>query len=156
MRRRILLDEGWLRFTVVRDPWHRLWSGWLSKLLLREPRFVTLYGDQPWFPRVPHRASDLVEDFQRFVAAVGAGEADDVHWSVQHDLAGQLPLTHIGRAERMGETFKRLYEHTGTPAPQTVARRNETSLDLAPHAYDDQAAATVRTALLGGLRRVRL
>jgi hypothetical protein len=44
----------------------------------------------------------------------------------------------------MGETFALLYEHTGTPAPQAVARRNETSLDLAPHAYDDEAAATVR------------
>ncbi len=63
---------------------------------------------------------------------------------MQHDLAGQLPLTHIGRAEHLGDTFKRLYEHTGTPAPQTVARRNETSLDLAPHAYDERTAATVR------------
>src|SRR5919197_3616119 len=28
-RRRILHDDGWLRFTVVRDPWRRLWSAWL-------------------------------------------------------------------------------------------------------------------------------
>jgi hypothetical protein len=44
----------------------------------------------------------------------------------------------------MADTFARLYEHTGTIAPHPVARRNETSLDLAPHAYDEPAAATVR------------
>ena len=31
----------------------RLWSGWQSKLLLREPRFLEGFGDAPWFPRVP-------------------------------------------------------------------------------------------------------
>ena len=48
--RRRILEEDWLRFTVVRDPWHRLWSAWVSKLLLREPRFVATHGEQPWFP----------------------------------------------------------------------------------------------------------
>lgn len=66
---RVLREDGWLRFTVVRDPWQRLWSAWLSKLLLREPRFVALCGEQPWFPREPERAADVIEDFRRFVAA---------------------------------------------------------------------------------------
>ena len=29
--RRQILEGDWLRFTVVRDPWHRLWSAWVSK-----------------------------------------------------------------------------------------------------------------------------
>jgi Sulfotransferase family len=49
----ILAEDGWLRFTVVRDPWRRLWSAWLSKLLLREPRFAAEYGDQPWSHAFP-------------------------------------------------------------------------------------------------------
>ena len=39
-RERLLAEDGWLRFSLVRDPAPRLWSGWQSKLLLREPRFV--------------------------------------------------------------------------------------------------------------------
>jgi hypothetical protein len=141
-RRRLFEDEGWLRFTVVRDPWRRLWSGWLSKLLLREPRFVALYGEQPWFPRVPEDPADVVADFRRFVSALD--EARDVHWALQHELARQLPFNHVGRAERMGETFKLLYDHAGAVAPFSARRRNASSLPLPPHAYDDETAAVVR------------
>ena len=144
-RSRVLHDDGWLRFTVVRDPWHRLWSGWLSKLLLREPRFVSLYGDEPWFPRVPGTAADIVDDFQRFVEALGTGEAEDVHWAVQHDLERQLPLDHVGRAERLEETLALLHRHAGAVAPPRVGRRNAGALPLAPHAYDHETAAIVRT-----------
>jgi hypothetical protein len=43
-RERILTDDGWFRFTLVRHPAPRLWSAWQSKLLLREPRFVVAYS----------------------------------------------------------------------------------------------------------------
>jgi Sulfotransferase family len=138
-----ILDGDWLRFTVVRDPWHRLWSAWVSKLLLREPRFVAEHGEQPWFPRPPEDAATIVEDFRWFVAAVGAGAAEDVHWAVQHELSSQLPLTHVGRAERMADTMRLLYEHVGAePAP--AGRRNASPLTLPPDAYDAEAAETVR------------
>lgn len=138
----ILDDDRWLRFTVVRDPWRRLWSAWVSKLLLREPRFVTSYGDEPWFPRVPEHADEVVEDFRRFVRAVGTGEAVDVHWSVQHDLSSQLPLTHVGRTERIGETLALLCRHVGSRvAPR---RRNAGPLGLPPGVYDGEPAEIVR------------
>jgi Sulfotransferase family len=140
----MLTEDGWLRFTVVRDPWHRLWSAWLSKLLLREPRFIALYGQQPWFPREPEDAGDVVDDFRRFVAAVGDGEAEDVHWAVQLELSSQLPLTHVGRAERLADTLELLYAHVGTAPPAPLARRNASPLPLPPHAYDEAAAEVVR------------
>ena len=46
-RERVLAEDGWLRFSLVRDPAPRLWSGWQSKLLLREPRFAADFGDAP-------------------------------------------------------------------------------------------------------------
>ena len=52
-RERLLGEDGWLRFSLVRDPATRLWSAWQSKLLLREPRFVDAFGEAAWFPRVP-------------------------------------------------------------------------------------------------------
>ena len=71
-RARLLAEDGWLRFSLVRDPAPRLWSGWQSKLLLREPRFVEDFGDAPWFPRVPWLAGDIVDDFRAFVTALAA------------------------------------------------------------------------------------
>ena len=66
-RERVLTEEGWFRFTVVRDPIPRLWSAWQSKLLLREPRFLATFGEEPWFPQLPLRPSDIIADFRKFV-----------------------------------------------------------------------------------------
>lgn len=63
----VSVDNGWFIFAVVRDPWSRLWSAWQSKLLTRHPAFVRRYVDQPWFPRIPSSAEEVVEDFRTFV-----------------------------------------------------------------------------------------
>jgi hypothetical protein len=145
-RERIFGDDGWLRFTLVRDPWRRLWSGWQSKLLLREPRFVGEFGDRPWFPRLPARPEELVEDFRRFVLAVGEGDAEDVHWAVQHELVSQLPIDHVGRVERMGETIARLEAHVGGDRrrPRPAAHANTSAVPMPAHAYDEATAEIVR------------
>ena len=140
-RERLLGDDGWLRFTIVRDPATRLWSAWQSKLLLREPRFVELYGEEPWFPRVPERPADLIDDFRRFAAAAADGEADDVHWAVQHELVDRLPLTHVGRVERLDDTLALVRAHVGPDRwPPAAARVNRSPLPLPPHAFDAATA----------------
>ncbi|HET6654105.1 MAG TPA: sulfotransferase family 2 domain-containing protein [Nocardioides sp.] len=60
-------ENGWFVFGLLRDPWSRLWSAWQSKFLVRHHRYRTNFEDAPFFPRVPQRASDVVEDFARFV-----------------------------------------------------------------------------------------
>jgi len=143
-RERVLNQDGWFRFSLVRNPVPRLWSAWQSKLLLREPRFVATFGDEPWFPRMPERAADLIEDFRGFVAAVAAGEAEDVHWAVQHELVQQLPLNHVGRLERAADTLDMLRKHVRTNEwPAERGRENRTPLPLPPHAYDQTATALV-------------
>ncbi|HTE63954.1 MAG TPA: sulfotransferase family 2 domain-containing protein [Solirubrobacteraceae bacterium] len=141
-RERVLGEDGWLRFSLVRDPATRLWSAWQSKLLLREPRFLEAFGAEPWFPRVPERPADIVEDFRRFVAATGG--AEDVHWAVQHDVVAQLPLTHVGRVERLDETLALLRAHVGAERwPAADPPENRSPLPLPPHAFDAGAAALV-------------
>lgn len=143
-RAELLAEDGWLRFTVVRHPATRLWSAWHSKLLLREPRFFEQYGDRPWFPREPEDPAQLVEDFRLFVAAVGSGEADDVHWAVQSALVSQLPLTRVGRVEALPETLALLERHLGAPLDGgALPRENATPLALPPHAYDAATLAIV-------------
>ncbi|HEY7004383.1 MAG TPA: sulfotransferase family 2 domain-containing protein [Gaiellaceae bacterium] len=140
-RERVLTEDGWFRFSVVRDPRTRLWSGWQSKLLLREPRFFDMFGAEPWFPRIPARPEDLVEDFRLFVAAVAAGEAEDVHWAVQHELVERLPLHHVGRLEHLDDTLALLKQHVGGERWPTVTRQeNRTPVPLAPGAYDEATA----------------
>lgn len=143
-RDRALHEDGWLRFTLVRDPAARLWSAWQSKLLLREPRFVASYGGQPWFPRVPRDPADVVADFRRFVAALGADSVTDVHWSVQCELTDALPLNHVGRTESIGETLSVLADHLpGSAVPRELPTENRAPLPMPSHAYDAQAAERV-------------
>jgi Sulfotransferase family len=143
-RERILTEDGWFRFSVVRDPAPRLWSAWQSKLLLREPRFVSMYGEEPWFPRIPDQPSEVIDDFRRFVAAVAGGEAVDVHWAAQHDLVQQVPLQHVGRLESLDDTLGLLRVHlVDHPWPSEARHDNRTPLRLPAAAFDTATAAAI-------------
>jgi glycosyltransferase involved in cell wall biosynthesis len=111
---------------------------------LREPRFVTLYGEEAWFPRVPADPPDVVDDFRRFVEAVAAEEAVDVHWAVQHELVSQLPVAHVGRLEALDETLALLRAHVPEDVwPQETRHENRTPLPLPRTAFDAETAAAV-------------
>jgi Sulfotransferase family len=145
-RERVLTEDGWLRFSVVRDPAPRLWSAWQSKLLLREPRFLSDYGSEPWFPRIPRDPMDVVEDFRRFVLAVGAGEAVDVHWCVQHDLVDRLALDHVGRLESLDDTLALLRSHVPDELwPEEKRHENRTPLPLPKGAFDETAVEALNS-----------
>jgi Sulfotransferase family len=144
-RKRVLEEDGWLRFAVVRHPGRRLWSAWQSKILLREPRFVALFGEEPWFPRLPEDPLEVVEDFRRFVAALPSGEVEDVHWAVQSGLAKQLPLSHVGRVEHLDETLALLSEHVGHEVSPAARRENRMAVPMPPFAYDVAARDVLLT-----------
>lgn len=85
-------DAGWMVFTMVRDPRARLWSAWQSKLLTSNPNFIGPVMKEPWYPRVPRDAADVIEDFQRFVETLAAQRrrmrrvGRDGHFRPQSDL----------------------------------------------------------------------
>jgi|SoiMethySBSTD1v2_1073268.scaffolds.fasta_scaffold05096_5 sulfotransferase famil protein/glycosyl transferase family 2 len=144
-RARVLEEDGWLRFAVVRHPGTRLWSAWQSKILLREPRFVARFGEESWFPRLPNDPLEVVEDFRSFVSALPSGNVEDVHWAVQRDLEKQLPLNHVGRIEELDETLAVLSEHLGHEVGTAARRENRVALPLPPFAYDDAARPILLT-----------
>jgi hypothetical protein len=100
----ILRSDEWFRFTVVREPVRRLWSAWITKVLVRDPRFALMFGDD-WFPDRPSSATDVVQSFRDFVTALPERpDWSDTHWSSQADLAGDIRYDHVGRVESLDET----------------------------------------------------
>jgi hypothetical protein len=115
-RERLVAADDWLRFTVVRHPFRRLWSAWQSKVLLAEPQFVAKFSSQPWFPDPARSAAEVLKAFRDFMDAL-EGDPDlvhsDVHWAPQADLIEyrQIPYDHVGRVETLDATLDRVREH---------------------------------------------
>lgn len=149
-QQRVLAGEGWLRFTIVRDPVPRLWSAWQSKLLLQEPRFVERFGDEPWFPHRVSNVDQAVEAFRAFVRALD-GEPltapHDAHWGAQAGLMAEFPATWIGRADQPAANLAMLRAHLATVGADPsrvvtdVPRENANPLPFHPSVYDDETAA---------------
>ncbi len=116
-------EDGWFRLGWTRHPVNRLWSAWQSKLLLREPLFMELYGTAQWFPRTPTELPKgaaalgaIAEDFESFVAALAQDPqllTADPHWAPQSYLLRPevFPYSEIGRIEAAAVTLGRLERH---------------------------------------------
>jgi hypothetical protein len=140
-------DNGWFVFGVVRQPAARLWSGWQSKFLLREPRFQDLYPDGPW-PRLPQSTADVVEDFQDFVRALTRPEGPasvekDRHFQSQVRLLvpERTDYTRIYRTDEIGGLMADLEAHLkplGLEAMPALRRSNETPLPMPAAAFSQE------------------
>ena len=139
----ILRSDDWFRFTVVREPARRIWSAWVSKVLVRNPRFVLMLGED-LFPALPSSAQEVVESFRRFVAALPDRPAwSDSHWSAQADLLGVTDITysHIGRVETIDRTVAEVGEYMrerGSNLPELEAE-NRSFLPYSPALFDRAA-----------------
>ncbi|WP_192796774.1 sulfotransferase family 2 domain-containing protein [Serinicoccus kebangsaanensis] len=129
-------DNGWFVFGVVRHPASRFWSGWQSKMLLHEPRFVRRYPDAQW-PRIPSTSSDVEEDFARFSEVLDSPEEQpilrDRHFMRQTDLLrlGTTPYDRIYQTSEMGQLLTDLAEHLrplGVSELPEMPHSNETPL----------------------------
>ncbi|MGZ4505217.1 MAG: sulfotransferase family 2 domain-containing protein [Nocardioidaceae bacterium] len=153
--REIHPDNGWFVFACVRDPWSRLWSAWQSKFLVRHAFYSDNYADEPWFPRVPAKPSDVVEDFAAFVKA----RPWETHELLQTDWHFQPQVSSV-RPE--GVNYSRVYdlhefstltsdirahlERIGQPRELYLPRANETPLGLTREALSDGVAEVVEDA----------
>lgn len=143
---RILSSEDWLRFTVIREPARRIWSAWLTKVLLRDPRFVTAFGAEDWFPRRVGDAGEVVAAFRRFVAVLGERPAEwhDPHWSAQADLSGvdDVAYSVLVRMEELPAALAPVDEHLGRHGrrPFAVCRENASLLPFTSGLLDGATA----------------
>jgi len=137
-------DKGWFIFGVVRHPTARLWSGWQSKFLLREPRFVRNYPEAPW-PRSPRCTQDVVDGFQEFVRTLQTDPNQpafrDRHFRRQSMLLGmgRTPYSRIYRTSELGLLLSDMAEHLrplGVDTLPEFRRSNETPLTAIPRLFD--------------------
>jgi hypothetical protein len=150
----ILTSDDWLRLSVARDPAPRLWSAWQSKILLREPRFVTRFGAADWFPGAIPTVGAVVDSFRDFVGAldVHPDEAPhDAHWGPQHDLMAGFELNFVGRAEHPTATLERLATRVGArgQVATDVPRENANPIPYHPSVYDAAAADVLNRVYAG-------
>ena len=137
-RAKILGSDDWFRFTVVRQPFRRLWSAWQSKVLLAEPQFVDRYSEQPWFPRQLRSADDVVGAWRDFLTAL-RDDPDllraDVHWSPQVDVLdfSDVSYDHIGQVEKLGETLDRVRDHLKETVGVELPEPPRTNLSALPY-----------------------
>ena len=144
-------DNGWFVFGVVRHPSARLWSGWQSKFLLREPHFVRHYPDAPW-PRLPETTSDVVEDFQSFVKTLDREPEltifHDRHFRSQTRLLHDdvVPYSKIYKTAEFRDLMRDLEAHLrplGLEQMPRLRRSNETPLLPVAPLFTPEVNATI-------------
>jgi hypothetical protein len=140
---RILRSDEWFRFTVVREPARRLWSAWVSKVLVRNPRFVLMYGGD-LFPPPPASAEDVLDSFRRFMTGLPhRAEWADSHWSSQADLLGlgDVAYSHVGRVEKLDATAAEVGAHLRTEgaALPSLGAGNRSYLPFSAGVFDRSA-----------------
>lgn len=127
-QRHVLTSPEFLRFGIVRNPYSRLLSAWRNKVLLCEPGYEYIYrkmtGNEP---SLREKETLTFEQFLEFV------ESEDVatcnpHWRRQTDLLlyPAIPFTHLGKIERLRETFELIEKHAD-PGKSLPARTSNST-----------------------------
>jgi len=138
----VLGSDDWFRFTVVREPVRRVWSAWVSKVLVRDPRFLASFGED-WFPPVPGSAADVVESFRLFISGLPSRwDWSDSHWSAQVDLIGPgVEYDLVGRLEQLDDVATEVANYLrsqGMVLPP-VGNENQSFLPYSPGLFDREA-----------------
>jgi len=142
------------RFALVRHPVARVFSAWVSKVVLAEP-----HQAQRLDARYTHCAlaseADVITAFERFVTEVVAVEAEhgawsDPHWAPQTVLlqpgvirytGGIHPIEQLPTfAQRLGEWA---HQQGLPPLPLTLDRYNESVLTYRPQWISEVAKARI-------------
>jgi hypothetical protein len=151
-RPEISRDNGWFIFAVVRDPWSRLWSAWQSKFLVRHRLYVETYGSEPWFPRVPEKPQDVIDDFRAFVEAspwlTNETLSTDVHFLPQvHSVRPkEINYTKVYDLREMSTLLADIRTHLrtiGRDQELYLPRSNETPLPLIPAVLENGVAERI-------------
>lgn len=125
-QREVLESSDFLRMTVVRNPYTRLFSAWRNKVMLCEPRFehvhVAIKG------RLPDLQTKSLVTFAEFVDYVSKEDLRvcDPHWlrQVDHTFFDAMNFTLVGKVEHMADTLGTFSRHLGLADGLMAEARN--------------------------------
>ena len=134
--------EGYLKFAFVRNPWDRLLSCYLQKIVSGGKGLRLDYGDVKLRLGMP---------FAEFVEAVHQlpDEAADPHFRPQHVAVcgpdGEIMADFVGRFENLEEDFARVAQRIGAPHLKLPSLQPSPSRGARPYRdfYDDETAERV-------------
>jgi len=136
-RAAILADPEWVRFCVVRDPYQRLISGWVDRVLLgRSADRLGPVGDD---------AGAMFREFVADLLDVHADLLDDVHFAPQARVLAPdtFPYTDVVESAGLADFFRTLQASDPARAGLQLARRNDGIGFDAGRMYDAATAAVV-------------
>lgn len=85
----VLASEDYFKFSVVRNPYKRIFSAWQSKILLREPFQIRAYQGHDFVHHPIHHMGDISVAFEKFLEHLAVNESPvfwDLHWTPQVEL----------------------------------------------------------------------
>ena len=125
-QRDVLESPDFLRMTVVRNPYARLVSAWRNRVLLCEPWLERLYLEiRGQLPGPDQKSLLSFEEFLDYVSRCDLRTCNG-HWARQVDrlFLKAIHFNHIGKVERMSETWQRFQQHLRTSDPLPVSSKN--------------------------------
>ncbi len=127
-QRHVLTSPEFLRFGIVRNPYSRLLSAWRNKILLCEPGYEYVYRKMTGIePSLREKETLTFEQFLKFVEGEDVGTCNP-HWRRQIDLLlyPAIPYTHLGKIERLRDTFELIEKHAEPGRSVPLGNSNST------------------------------
>lgn len=94
-----LSAPDFFRFALVRNPYHRVFSAWQARLLLRDPAYAERYGAFDFFTRPVDSGQALALAFEAFLEHLADWEAPlywDAQWTPQTALLRPELIAYAG------------------------------------------------------------
>jgi Sulfotransferase family len=146
----LIEDDRFVRFSFVRNPYSRLLSGYMDKILRGAPESVRILGLANELGLTGGEAGGL--SFLGFLKCIDAmtarGEHIDKHWRSQHLQLHPEAIRYgfIGKVENFDEDMRRLAGLLGFEVPRTrrsFGHETGASSEVAKY-YDDESCALLR------------
>ncbi len=139
--RRLVTDEGYFHFSMVRHPLTRLVSAYEGKLALNRRQAAPI---KAWLRRRGIEVGDVVgfDQFVHYLERAGDRGVNN-HWRPQHLMlmCAHFDYDHLGRFEAFDESFRLIFERLGAPVVSV------------PHRNPAPAATVAAQALSADMRR---
>ena len=130
--------KNYFSFSVVRNPWDRLVSCWMDKVITRKPTETQFRNGLRW------ELNYQKPGFKDFIEIITETEniTKDSHWDLYFNIIPVIDIDFIGKFENLQEDFNTICDKIGIPQ-QTLQYENATKHKHYTEYYDDETRQIV-------------